>query len=192
MNYQLQGVEEQYKTMETALKKNDKEMESYQRQLQERQNQIKIDEMKKALENTKKIAGAYKASTKQYVREDENGEVVLMTDADLEEDSELEDAELGERYDIAELVTDNQILLNRVDNLLDGEEDESLCNTRRSIDSRADVESLTSSLIDGLYKQIKNNDNREKKQSKGNKKGPTNYVGTKKQVVTYEKQYRPT
>ena len=31
MNYQLQGVEEQYQTMETALKKNDKEMENYQK-----------------------------------------------------------------------------------------------------------------------------------------------------------------
>ena len=128
-------------------------------------SQLKIDEMKQALEQTKKIAGAYKATTKQYVREDENGEVVLITDADLEEDSELDDGELGERYDIAELITDNQILLNRVDNLLDGEDDESLSNTRRSIDSKADVESLTSSLIDGLYKQIKTNDTREKKQS---------------------------
>ena len=71
--------------------------------------------MKEALEKTKKIAGAYKASTKQYVREDENGEVVLMTDADLEVDSELDEGELGERYDIAELITDNQILFNRVD-----------------------------------------------------------------------------
>ena len=71
--------------------------------------------MKQALEETKKIAGAYKASTRQYVREDENGEVVLMTDADLEVDSELDEGELGERYDIAELITDNQILFNRVD-----------------------------------------------------------------------------
>ena len=30
MNYQLQGVEEQYKTMESALRKNDKELMSYQ------------------------------------------------------------------------------------------------------------------------------------------------------------------
>ena len=83
--------------------------------MQDRQNQLKIDEMKQALEETKKIAGAYKASTRQYVREDENGEVVLMTDADLEVDSELDEGELGERYDIAELITDNQILFNRVD-----------------------------------------------------------------------------
>ena len=30
MNYQLQGVEEQYKTMESALRRNDKELMSYQ------------------------------------------------------------------------------------------------------------------------------------------------------------------
>ena len=148
--------------------------------------------MKEALAQTKKIAGAYKGKTKEYVREDENGEVVLITDVDLDEDSEMDERELGEHYDIAELITDNQILLNRVDNLLDGEEYDDSLSMRQSIDSRADVESLTSSLIDGLYKQINNNDNRQKKQSKGNKKGPTNYVSTKKQVVTYEKKYKPS
>ena len=67
---------------------------------------MKIDEMKQALEETKKIAGAYKATRKEYVREDENGEVVMITDADLD-DSEMDEAELGEHYDVAELVTDN-------------------------------------------------------------------------------------
>ena len=86
------------------------------------------------------------------MREDENGEVVLITDVDLDEDSEMDERELGEHYDIAELITDNQILLNRVDNLLDGEEYDDSLSMRQSIDSRADVESLTSSLIDGLYK----------------------------------------
>ena len=147
--------------------------------------------MKQALEETKKIAGAYKATRKEYVREDENGEVVMITDADLD-DSEMDEAELGEHYDVAELVTDNQILLNRVDMLLDGEDDNDMMSTRRSIDSRADMESLTSSLIDGLYKQIKSNDVREKQVSGGTMRGPTNYVGSKKQVVTYEKQYKPS
>ena len=177
--------------METALKRNDKELVDYQKELQARQDQIKIDEMKRALEETKKIAGAYKATRKEYVREDENGEVVMLTDADLD-DSEMDAEELGEHYDVAELVTDNQILLNRVDMLLDGEDDNDPLSTRRSIDSRAEVESLTSSLIDGLYKQIKTNDVREKRQTGKNKKGPTNYVGSKKQVVTYEKEYKPS
>lgn len=177
--------------MEQALRNNDKELMRYQKELQDRENQLKIDEMKQALAETKKIAGAYKASTKEYVREDENGEVVLCTDADLEQDSELGDEELGARYDIAELITDNQILLNRVDGLLDGDDYDDSISTRRSIDSRAEVESLTSSLIDGLYKQITSNEARQKKQGQGNKKGATNYVGSKKQVVTYEKQYRP-
>jgi hypothetical protein len=56
------------------------------------------------LEETKKIAGAYKASTREYVREDENGELVLVTDEDIDV---LNDGELGEAYDIAELITDN-------------------------------------------------------------------------------------
>lgn len=60
--------------------------------------------MKVALEETKKIAGAYKASSKKYVREDENGEIVLITD---EDESELDEDELGAEYDITELITDN-------------------------------------------------------------------------------------
>ena len=91
--------------MEQALKKNDRELAEYQRHLEERKNQLKINEMKEALAETKKIAGAYKASNKQYVREDENGEVVLITDADIE--SELDDDELRAEYDINELITDN-------------------------------------------------------------------------------------
>lgn len=108
--------------------------------------------MKDALEQTKKIAGAYKASTKEYVREDENGELVLITDEDI--DDELNESELRAEYDIAELVTDNQVLLNRVDLLLGDDPNCDGLSTRRSMESSAEVDSLTSSLIDGLYKQI--------------------------------------
>jgi len=90
--------------MDSALKQNDKELAGYQKELLERKNQLKIDEMRQALEETKKIAGAYKASTREYVREDDNGELVLITDEDIED---LDERELGEAYDIAELVTDN-------------------------------------------------------------------------------------
>ena len=111
--------------------------------------------MKRALEETKKIAGAYKGSRRDFVREDENGEVVMVTEPD-----DLEYGEDGEEnleaYDVAELVTDNQILLNRVDQLLDGGDDS--LSTRRSIEQSGDVESLTESLIDGLFKQIKTQD----------------------------------
>ena len=90
--------------MDKVLKQNDKELANYQKELDQRRNQLKIDEMKQALEETKKIAGAYKASTREYVREDENGELVLVTDDDIDV---LNDGELGEAYDIAELITDN-------------------------------------------------------------------------------------
>ena len=71
--------------------------------------------MKQALEETKRIAGAYKGSRRDFVREDENGEVVMVTEPDeLEYDRGDEEGDL-EAYDVAELVTDNQILLNRVD-----------------------------------------------------------------------------
>lgn len=90
--------------MQKMLRENDKELADYQRHLEERKKQLKIDEMKQALEQTKKIAGAYKASSKNYVREDENGELVLVTDPD---NDELDEDELGAEYDIAELITDN-------------------------------------------------------------------------------------
>ena len=85
MNYQLAGVEEQYKDMTKVLKRNDQELIDYQKELEEQKNQMKLEEMRRALEETKKIAGAYKASTKNYVREDENGEVVMLTEADDED-----------------------------------------------------------------------------------------------------------
>ena len=53
MNYQLEGVQDQYKQMETSLKKNEREMLDYQRELEERANRIKLDEMTKAFERTK-------------------------------------------------------------------------------------------------------------------------------------------
>ena len=104
--------------------------------------------MKRALEETKKIAGAYKGSRRNYVREDDNGEVVMVTEPDEFEERDGDDN--LEAYDVAELVTDNQILLNRVDQLLDGGDDS--LSTRRSIEQSGEVESLTESLIDGLFK----------------------------------------
>ena len=105
MDYQLDGVKGQFDNMKKALKKNDQELLDYQNELKERENQIKLEEMRQALNETKKIAGAYKASTKKYVREDENGEIVMMT-----EDSEFDvsdDEALQEGYDVAEIIADN-------------------------------------------------------------------------------------
>lgn len=79
------------------------------------------------------------------------------------------------------------MLLNRVDLLL--EDEDGGMSTRRSIEESAEVESLTASLIDGLYKQIKT---AEKKDTGIKKKKPTNFVGAKKQVITFEKNKRPT
>ena len=42
------------------------------------------------------------------VREDENGEIVQSSDAE-------DEVELEERIDVVELISDNQVLLNRVD-----------------------------------------------------------------------------
>ena len=42
------------------------------------------------------------------VREDENGEIVQLSDAE-------DEVELEERIDVVELISDNQVLLNRVD-----------------------------------------------------------------------------
>ena len=64
-------------------------MEAYQRELQERMNKIKLDEMEKNLERTKKIAGAYKASTK-VVKEDENGEIVPVSDDEIDDEVEFD------------------------------------------------------------------------------------------------------
>ena len=163
-------------------------MGDYEKELQDRENQLKVEEMKRALEETKKIAGAYKGSRRDYVREDENGEVVMVTEPDEFEDQDGEDN--LEAYDVAELVTDNQILLNRVDQLLDGGDDS--LSTRRSIEQSGDVESLTESLIDGLFKQIKTQDAKQKKNGGYKQKKGTNYVSGKKQVVTFEKTYSPT
>ena len=49
------------------------------------------------------------------------------------------------------------MLLNRVDELLDGSGGDGY-STRKSYDESVEVESLTSSLIDGLYKQVKKNE----------------------------------
>ena len=54
-------------------------MKAYEQELRERANKIRIEEMNQALENTKKIAGGYKYS-KKIVREEENGEVIELSD----------------------------------------------------------------------------------------------------------------
>ena len=64
-------------------------------------------------------------------------------------------------YDITELIADNRILLDRVDNMLEG--DDGALSTRRSIQDSAEVDSLTSSLVDGLFKQINAAEKKEKK-----------------------------
>ena len=71
----------------------------------------------------------------------------MMTEAD---EDDYDQSELGEDFDVAELVTENQILVNRVDALLGGDDD--ALSTRRSIDQSAEIESLTDSIIDGLFK----------------------------------------
>lgn len=80
-------------------------------------------------------------------------------------------------FDIAELIADNQLLLNRVDDLFNGEES---AGVRRSRDDINQVESLTDSLIDGLYKQIKKQDKAGDEQSKSK-------ISSKKQVLAYQK-----
>jgi hypothetical protein len=60
----------------------------------EKERQIKLQEMQEQLEATKKLVGTYKPST-----EDENPIV-------------------EERLDIAEIITDNQLLMARLDQLL--------------------------------------------------------------------------
>ena len=119
-------------------------MKAYEQELRDRANKIRLEEMNQALENTKKIAGAYKYSTK-VVREDENGEIVQLSDAE-------DEVELEERIDVVELISDNQVLLNRVDQLLIENKE---ITVDQSYDQSSEVESLTDSLIDGLYKQIK-------------------------------------
>ena len=121
-------------------------MEDYQREIKEHEDRLKVDEMKKQLERTKKIAGAYKHSTK-LVKEDENGELVQVSDDEMDDEVEFE-----ERIDVVELISDNQVLLNRVDQLLLENKE---IHTGQSYEQTDEVESLTDSLIDGLYKQMK-------------------------------------
>ena len=82
--------------------------------------------MNEALEKTKKIAGSYRPSTG-----DDN------------------DDEVEHRLDIAEIIADNQVLLARVDQVLnsDGTAAEELNDD--------DTHLLTESLINGLYHQVK-------------------------------------
>lgn len=121
--------------------------------------------MKYALEKTKRIANACQAE--DAVQFDENGDVISIADS---EDHD---------YDITELIADNRILLDRVDNMLEG--DDCALSTRRSIQDSAEVESLTSSLVDGLFKQIKATEKKEKKnQGAPQQKSRTNLVSSKK------------
>ena len=78
------------------------------------------------------------------MREKPDGEIEMISDA---EDDEVE---LESHVDIAELITDNQVLLNRVEKLLEMEDDE--MTESYSENQSSQVESLTSSLIDGLFK----------------------------------------
>lgn len=139
--------------------------------------------MKRALEETKRLAGQYK-----YHKKEKQADDVLLT----EEDDDV--VQEHENYDITELMTDNRILLDRVDQLLDLnplEESSSgqAIPTYRSTEQSEELESLTSSLIDGLFSQLKKTDVREKTTAPciKKKKAPTNYVGAKKQVVTFDK-----
>ena len=83
--------------------------------------------MNQALEKTKKIAGSYRPSTEQN-----------------DDDDEVE-----QRLDIEEIIADNQVLLARVDQILNAD--------GTAADESNDNEShmLTESLIDGLYNQVK-------------------------------------
>ena len=83
--------------------------------------------MNQALEKTKKIAGSYRPSTEQN-----------------DDDDEVE-----QRLDIEEIIADNQVLLARVDQILNAD--------GTAVDEQNDDESnmLTESLIDGLYNQVK-------------------------------------
>ena len=83
LQYQVQQTEEQSKEVLEHAKRNDKEIEEFKRELEERDRKLKIEEMAEALERTKRIAGSYKPSG-----EDEN------------EDTDV-------RLDIAEIITDN-------------------------------------------------------------------------------------
>ena len=78
-------------------------------------------------------------------------------------DGEDDEVELESHVDIAELITDNQVLLNRVDKLLQMEDDE--MTESYSEDQSSQVESLTSSLIDGLFKQMNTKDKPKKKKA---------------------------
>ena len=128
-------------------------MREYEQEIKEQQRKLKIKELNKALENTKKIAGAYKHSTK-VVRENENGEVEQISD---------DEVEFEQRVDVAELITDNQVLLNRVDQLLLQNDEE--VSESYSEDQSSQVESLTSSLIDGLFKQMNTKEKPKKKEA---------------------------
>lgn len=101
----------------------------------ERQNKIKHDEMRQALEETKKIAGGYRTDKRRdYVREDENGDVVLVTEEDDDVSRDSGEPDPSE-CDIMELIADNRILLDRVDHMLEGDDlDETGFSTRRSMD----------------------------------------------------------
>ena len=133
MNYELDGVKTQFNDMQSVLKKNDRELKDYQNQLEERKQKVKLDEIKKAYEQTKKVAAGYSTENRRdYVREDENGEIVLITEEDdmVSRDGEPNPSE----YDISELIADNRILLDRVDQMLDGGDDTGGFSTRRSME----------------------------------------------------------
>ena len=107
--------------------KNDKEIEEFKQELIERDKQFKLSEMQEALDKARKVAGSYKPSG---------------------EDADEDDVE--QRIDIAELIADNQVLLARVDQALN------LDGSVVEDQNDDDTYSLTESLIDGLYHQVRN------------------------------------
>ena len=107
--------------------KNDKEIEEFKQELIEREKQFKLSEMQEALDKARQVAGSYKPSG-----------------GDADED------DVEQRIDIAELIADNQVLLARVDQALN------LDGSVVEDQNDDDTYSLTESLIDGLYHQVRN------------------------------------
>ena len=75
------------------------------------------------MKQTEKIAGAYKATTRDLVKEDENGELVLISDGE-DDYSDADSHYQADKLDFDELMLDNKLLLNRIDQALEEDIDE--------------------------------------------------------------------
>ena len=147
--------------------------------------------MRLALERTKQIAQASKkyqtAMGKRAKKVDENGDLVELEqeedDYSEEFEGESDQVRISNDFDIAELIADNQLLLNRVDALFNGDEENN--SMRRSQDDINQVESLTDSLIDGLYKQIQRQN--QARQGQPKHKAGSSFSTSKKQILAYQK-----